>query len=132
MFVDLTVEEINGEEVLTTLLSLDLATEVVLIAYPEQLEELTVDPVRTCYGCLHPNMRRVSNAMVLNQLTEKLQLQQRLEALKNSAIIVYSECFCIRRNLVATSITIVCLHMYITEHYCTLQLVNLFPRARHV
>ncbi len=87
LFVDLTGNEIDGDEILSSLESLDQCIEVVLIVKPSQLDHYSFERLRFCYGYITPGVEMACNAMVLNQLTDKLALKGRLEALKNSAII---------------------------------------------
>ena len=87
VFLDLTDDQVNGEEALASLASIDKGAEVVLIAEAERLDRFNKESLRGCCGFLLPDIGRSINSMVLHQLTDKITLKMRLESLKNSAII---------------------------------------------
>ena len=87
LFVDLSDDQINGDEVLHSLESLDRELEVVLIASPDQLQAFSQPRLHICHGFLMPDIGMACNSIVLHQLTDKITLKKRLESLKNTAII---------------------------------------------
>jgi len=87
LLIDLSEGAFNGEEVLSSLESLDRDLEVVLIARPEDLNRYSRTLLRSCCGYLTPDLDMACNAIALHQLTDRITLKGRLESLKNTSII---------------------------------------------
>lgn len=87
LFLDLGEPDINGQEVLTSLESINKDLEVVLITDQAEIDQYRPELLRSCFGYISPQIEAGHNLMVLTQLTDKITIKARLEKLKNTSII---------------------------------------------
>ncbi|CAM2067158.1 GGDEF domain-containing response regulator [Sulfidibacter corallicola] len=87
LFLDLGEPDINGQEVLTSLESINKDLEVVLITEARDIDGYRPELLRSCFGYVTSDILAPHNLMVLTQLTDKITIKARLEKLKNTSII---------------------------------------------
>jgi len=87
VFLDTTDPSLDPEAIVENLCSLDKPVEVVLIGGPEAVNGIVTSCLRACFGFITPRLEEPANSMVLHQLTYKLSMRTRLDALKTNAIV---------------------------------------------
>ena len=87
LFLDLTEPGFDGEELIGSFQSIGEEFELVLITEPEKINGFDANKLRFCFGYVTPNLTAPHNMMVLNQLTEKVLIKDRLERFRHSSIL---------------------------------------------
>lgn len=87
LILDTTDPDLDPNDVIAGLESIDNHVELVLIADYDSLHRYSENVLRRCYGILQPHLRALVNAAVLRELTEKITLKQRIKSLRNTSII---------------------------------------------
>lgn len=86
VLIDTVGLELQLEEFLLNLQSLDLHLEILLICDRNQHNIIPIKQLRACYAILSPELREQQDFLCINQLIEKMVLKAQLRSLKDSSI----------------------------------------------